>query len=288
MRLSITRTLLSSATAALVLAGGTVNAAAQHAEHEMQIDRSTLLEHHPELDRDGDGKLNDEEIHQAHLMMQHAAADALKEIDLQIFDRGEVLKRFPEADRDSNESLDDDELRRAIIHIHMSRAADSRARHFKRLAGIDRAEVLKSHPELDADGDGDVSDDELHAAFVRMHGRGTAPDKMHSADDLRLIDRAAVLDLYPNADSDGDGVLSDKEVQLQLAKLIGRHDSHGAARGGMNLRNIDRAEVLKRHPEVDTDGDGTISDEELHEAFRRMHGDQDAQLGGGHGKTSKK
>ncbi|MFQ5805434.1 MAG: EF-hand domain-containing protein [Phycisphaerae bacterium] len=121
------------------------------------------------------------------------------------------------------------------------------------------------HPQADADGDGEVSDEEWLAfaeqARVRMLGRllshapeaDTDADGKLSEEELAAlrIERAAklrehVLAKNPDADADGDGVLSETEFEAFMAKRAAEH----------------RAMMLKAHPEADTNGDGTLSEKE--------------------------
>lgn len=163
---------------------------------------------------------------------------------------------------------------------------------------------------IDANEDGTLTREEI-AAFMaendmpmprhhRRH-RGPAGRERHGnplARTLMHLDKLASetaperfsLDRFPDADADGDGVLSDEEWQTfaaekrseVLARLLDRLPGADAnADGVIDATELDalrqmvdqrrREDVLLRHPDADTDGNGTLSDEELgaFEAERR-------------------
>lgn len=134
---------------------------------------------------------------------------------------------------------------------------------------------LETHPGVDADGDGEVSDDEWTSFSDSLRPRlvahllsvvpeaDTDGDELLSEEELAALvnernvnRREHVLDKNPEADTDGDGMLSDAELEAFHGKRAAGH----------------REMILKHHPEADTDGDGTVSEEEAQ-----------ALMGGGHG-----
>ena len=164
---------------------------------------------------------------------------------------------------------------------------------------------------IDANGDGELTRDEVGAFFrdrqtalgghdvgmqtqervgrrTRTQGTRDRPHRrgmtLHRLDvlDSETAPEGFNLDRAPQADLDGDGVLSNAEwVEYaqqkrdeMLARLMERHpaidvDADGAIndaelgsfRAGLEAGRLDQ--VLRHHPEADTDGDGAISDEEL-------------------------
>lgn len=77
--------------------------------------------------------------------------------------------------------------------------------------------------------------------------------------------KAQLLERHPEADTDGDGTLSDEEAQAFIgARHGGKAGFKGGPgphrRGGKGFGNPE--ELLKEHPEADTDGDGKLSPEE--------------------------
>ncbi|MHC4091269.1 MAG: EF-hand domain-containing protein [Planctomycetota bacterium] len=86
--------------------------------------------------------------------------------------------------------------------------------------------------------------------------------------------RAMVLEHHPDADTDDDGVLSEVEFEAFHAQRMEEH----------------RAKMLEHHPEADTDGDGTLSDEEARsfmgdhpDGFGFWHDGPAGHKGKGHG-----
>lgn len=106
--------------------------------------------------------------------------------------------------------------------------------------------------------------------------------------DLLLSETAPIgftIEDFPDADTDGDGVLSDTEWQSfaadrkakMTAMILRRDPSVDADASGeiddaelaafVEARRTDmKARLLENHPDVDTDGDGVLSDAEV-EAF---------------------
>lgn len=164
---------------------------------------------------------------------------------------------------------------------------------------------------IDADGDGIVSRDEARAFFQdkgigRGHGRrggfgrhdrGSGHGPRDGRGPLRALWRLEQLDAdtppeqfdlnrVPQADTDGDGVLSDAEWQAfaaaakdkLIAQIAERHPEIDMDDDGVisdaelaSFRETQRAaattRIMERSPDADTDGDGTLSDEE----FKAFH-----------------
>ncbi len=88
--------------------------------------------------------------------------------------------------------------------------------------------ILTQHPELDKDGDKTLNDEELDAVHVMF--------------------RSQLVVLHPEADTDKDGTLTEEE-------FVVFRDAHIEAM---------RTEMLKSHSEADLDKDGKLSDGEMH------------------------
>lgn len=195
-------------------------------------DPKMLLERHPELDTDKDGKLSRDEL--------MAARDLLPPPPEGGFGRGPgrpdpkmLLERHPELDTDGDGSLSEAELKAA------------REKFGKPGPGHERPmrspeEILKKFPEADKNSDGSLSEEELEAFRDTMRERGR--EEMGK----RMLER------FPDADTDGDGQLSPEEMKVLHEKQ----------------KDEMRAKLLKRAPEADTNGDGQLSDEEM-KAFAR-------------------
>lgn len=183
-----------------------------------------LASRFPGADADGDGSINEGE---------------LETIKAQVRER--CLAKNPDADTDGDGVLSANEFEA----FHAARAEQRRAR------------MLERHPEADLDRDGVLSDEEARAARGQRRGHrgkpGTRPGGRHGPWGPMMggppPDR--ILQRHPEADLDGDGALSESELEAFQV-------SH-------------RARFLERHPEADLDGDGTLSDEEM-ETFHRNAG----------------
>ena len=135
---------------------------------------------------------------------------------------------------------------------------------------------------IDADGDGVLTHEEVKAFFGEKHHRGATgmhgpkggehhgmkgccpgcpkdccpggmkgccPGGMRLRMDYGEMTEehiAKMLKRHPEADTDGDGLLSEAEFEACRAQRMEEH----------------RAMVLEHHAEADTDGDGTLSEEE--------------------------
>jgi len=137
---------------------------------------------------------------------------------------------------------------------------------------------LTRHPDVDTDGDGQVSQAEWDAFRAQKRseilarlaarlpdadadGDGTLNDV--ELDAVKATLRAELLAKHPEADTDGDGILSVEEAE---AFHTARWDEH-------------RTIMLERHPEADSNGDGVLSDAEMHEflPIGRAHGGEHGQ-----------
>ncbi|MBP7934924.1 MAG: hypothetical protein KA354_09795 [Phycisphaerae bacterium] len=167
-------------------------------------------------------------------------------------------------------------------------AAKRRDAVAQKAAGPDRVKLLQKHPELDGNHDGVLTDQELKDGRARIRdarglkGDNFKPDPrmfnwliehlaemdldrnaqlsrdelLRARDQYGAMNRAAaanpeaILKQFPEADTNGDGMLSREEYKAftstnpAAAKLI----------------------FLQRHPQADTNGDGTLSDEEYQAA----------------------
>jgi len=177
------------------------------------------LERFPEADVGGDGQLD------AGDWRSFAEAHRAKVIE-------HLITIAPEADADADGELSQAELD-ALKATHLARV---------------REQVLAHHPDADADSDGVLSDTELEAVAAAR--------------------RVQILERHPEADSDGDGVLSEDEADmLMFARHRGGRGPEGQKLGRRDCPHggfpPSPEQILQRHPEADTDGDGTLSDAEV-------------------------
>lgn len=193
------------------------------------------IERFPDADVDDDGQLSTEE------WQSFATAH-----------RAELLEHLmtvaPGADTDEDGTMSEQELN-ALRDGHMARM---------------REQILLRHPEADTDNDGAISDAEFEAVKAER--------------------RARILERHPQADLNGDGVLTEDETE---SAMVMRHrrgggpkDGRGFGRHGMRGPRTPE-QILERHPEADTDGDGALSEEEL--ATWREACPRGPEFGPGHG-----
>lgn len=252
-------------------AGEVGHGAHRHGHHHAKmVDQSVvsedhlakILEHHPEADADGDGVLSQEEAtafvrsrHDEHAAMAHTGA--LSEEHLAM-----ILEHHPEADTDEDGVLSKEEAKAFIHSLHGDHHGMG---HADMLSEEHLAKILERHPEADTDEDGVLSKEEAKAlihARHRAHGDLTIckghdhHGGMHHAAVLSAEHRAKILEHHPEADTDGDGVLSDSELETIHSARAKEH----------------HALILERHPEADTDGDGILSEEEAKAFMHSRHG----------------
>lgn len=153
-----------------------------------------------------------------------------------------------------------------------------------------RTRMLERHPEADTNEDGELSDEEIKAFFKNnkplRDGMGHGP--RHGGPGRHGWKGGAekMLEMHPEADTDGDGQLSPEERRAfmetrraEMTKgLLAAHpdlDKDGDGELSYEERKAGRetieaftrtqmsSKILVAHPEADTDGDGKLSEEEF-------------------------
>ncbi|MCP4593510.1 MAG: hypothetical protein GY842_22460 [bacterium] len=197
------------------------------------------LAKHSDADADGDGQLSDAEWQAfseakraeilARLAKRHAEADAdgdgtltdaeLETVKVKFLEH--LLVRHPEADTDGDGGLTMEEARA----FHDSSFEQHKAR------------ILEIHPELDTDGDGALSDAEMRAGRGEHYGRYGGRGKGCRGGGLGAGRLEMILKHHPEADLDGDGELSEDELD-KLPKGEGRRGKgrRGCGRGAGPFR----------------------------------------------------
>ncbi len=127
-----------------------------------------------------------------------------------------------------------------------------------------QATLLERHPEADANGDGTVTRAEAREFFRQQQRDADRPPRDDRPGDRRgdrmrppRLDPVELLEQHPEWDTDGDGVLSDNE--LQAARIsMGRPDIEP-------FRPYPRFFdwLLERFDEADLDKNGELSKEEI-------------------------
>ena len=162
-------------------------------------------------------------MHGDHHRMGHA--DMLSEKHLAM-----ILEHHPEADTDDDGVLSKEEARTFIHSLH---GDDHGMDHTVTLSEEHLAKILEHHPEADTDEDGILSKEEAKAFIHARHrahgdlsvGKGHGlHGGLHHAAFLSEEHRAKILEHHPEADTDGDGILSNEEAK---AFIHSRHRASG-------------------------------------------------------------
>jgi Ca2+-binding EF-hand superfamily protein len=108
---------------------------------------------------------------------------------------------------------------------------------------------------MDSDGNGTVSQDEFSTAFEKI-GQQTKSALLSAQEDSS---RPSIEEMFSQADSDGDGVLSQAEFEASAPKgpPPGGPPPGGAA---SSTGNSDATSIFDS---MDTDSDGSISEDEF-------------------------
>ncbi len=98
--------------------------------------------------------------------------------------------------------------------------------------------VMENFEEIDRDGDGHLSFEELEAYRENLPTRPVMRTRMGEPGDRQERMRRGLLQRFPEADTDGDGVLSDDEIEALMEEhpqlrrqLRGERAFRGRARG---------------------------------------------------------
>lgn len=147
-----------------------------------------LMEFAPQADTDDNGELSEVEL------------DALRTTHRTRM-RTRILARHPDADTDRDGTLSDEE--------------------FEVFMAARRAVILERHPEADLNGDGVLTEDEAEAFAMDKHPRRGGPrgwghGRHHGPGGMMPPPPGQVLECHPEADTDGDGILSVEELQAFL------------------------------------------------------------------------
>jgi Ca2+-binding EF-hand superfamily protein len=135
--------------------------------------------------------------------------------------------------------------------------------------------LLERHPELDTNGDGKLSDEEMKA------GREKLRQEMMQRHGPPAPVMDALIRNFDKFDADSNGQLSKEELIQAREKMLsgplgpGFGGPPGAGFGGPGgpREGAPAKMLLERHPEADTDKDGKLSDEEI-KAFRETTREQ--------------
>lgn len=140
---------------------------------------------------------------------------------------------------------------------------------FAQDAGADGAPRM-IFSELDADGNGAVSLEEMQAAGANRFARADADgDGALSRDELlaqhQARAEARVDRMLERADADGDGLLTQAEMEEAREGRRGQGRGHGHGRGGRGGPNPER--IFER---MDADNDGAVTEAEFDAAVAHM------------------
>lgn len=224
---------------------------------------SKLLQKHPDADANKDGTLTPEE---ARAYMQSKGTRPGKGGPggvgggmMGFGDPAQIIKNHPEWDTNKDGTLTDEEIR-------AGRAA---------MWGMNReemeAKILKEHPEADTNGDGKLSPDE----FAALRAKGWVPPFGRPMPPALALDQ--LIERFAEADLDGNGQLS-KEELIKFRQQFGPGPGVKGGFGGFGppgdrpIPEQARAKILKKHPEADTDKDGTLSEAEAKVFMEQQRG----------------
>jgi len=214
------------------------------------------------FDKDGDGKLNEEEKRAARVgMRQHWEKK-----------KAEMMKEF---DTDGDGKLSDEEKKAFREEFGKRRKGDKAGKKGechdrKRLGDKVRKHLLE---KFDKDGDGELSDEEHKAAKASWENK---------AREMREKFAEMKKKFMAKYDTDGDGKLSDeenkamrdsmkKEWEAKKAEKLKLYDADGDGKLDEDERKeAVEAEKRKMMEKYDADGDGELSAEEKKAAFNDM------------------
>ncbi|CAE7454218.1 CML12 [Symbiodinium natans] len=220
-----------------------------------------------ELDTDGDGIVSQKELDSALVDMNVEGTDAeqakqeiLQHVDKDgdgIISRAEFQSAKADVSKESaqtdaaNEQSEKKLVVRSILSSSYSDAA-------KRLL------QAKNFQQMDQDGDGRVTEQEVSAALASM--------EVHGQEAVQ-----ATAELMQQVDKDGDGTISQEELKqakAEAAEPTPSSEPQSLTRSVLALTYSDIAKRLleeKTFKELDKDGDGAVTKEELDASLAEMN-----------------
>eukprot|EP00439_Symbiodinium_sp_Y106_P081108 s107_g20.t1 len=201
---------------------------------EFSIPVSNLKTMFKTLDKDGEGKLSFEELSDGFLKL----AAIMRSNDRAI---GYLNKIFAEADEDQSGTLNKDQFSNIFSESSVQRKMDQ--------LGIHAADMEDLFGMIDEDGSGQVTVDEVIAAFIQLRDPNTAGER-----------GAALLSkIFAEADSDKSGSLDKDEFVTAF--------SHDSVTQQLRSRNLKVPEWETLFGAMDEDGSGSLTWEELREGL---------------------
>lgn len=202
--------------------------------HDFSIPVSNLKTMFKTLDKDGEGKLSFEELSDGFLKL----AAIMRSNDRAI---GYLNKIFAEADEDQSGTLNKEEFSSIFQESSVQRKLEQ--------LGIRGPDMEDLFGMIDEDGSGQVTLDEVIAAFIQLRDPNTAGER-----------GAALLSkIFAEADSDKSGALDKDEFVTAF--------SHDSVTQQLKSRNLKVPDWETLFGAMDEDGSGSLTWEELREGL---------------------
>jgi beta-lactamase regulating signal transducer with metallopeptidase domain len=275
---------------------GTEEHAVVHIGEDVSMSSEVILEKHPEADANEDGELSKEELH-AFIKENHGGKVMVQRIELGEGEDGKVWVH------EGHEGHKGQKITIQMDEAHLEHLGEGENRHVRVFVGEpDAAVILEKHPEADTNGDGELSDEELGEFKMSLHASGNnvvfigeglheaheEGDMAHyswTAEDGAQFEIKVSGDAVAKMDLDGDGEVSleeakafahseegkqghgHKEIRIDVRKIVGEDELHEISESEASADRVEmaekrRAQLLKKYPKADLDGDGVLSSDE--------------------------
>jgi Ca2+-binding EF-hand superfamily protein len=197
-------------------------------------------------------------------------------------DRSDYLTQmFDQLDSDGDGTVTEDEFA-AILDKQRGGASASS----EETASTDTSsKTSELFAKTDTDGDGTLSADEFATAMAQMQAGGPPPPPPPPSDSTSEEDSDSVSSLFASVDTDGDGVVSLAELQASLTKSTDDSSDTETTDATTSTDSTTSSQFSSLLTALDTDGDGSLSEDEFSEAFRQVPPPPPPDFGGAYGES---